>query len=149
MAFLQGAKLSVTASGPLHRRDHANFCDCLFGMVCVDEVGGGEGETRAVVISMAPECSRNRGEGALVGGRWERTLSLLALVVWSLTTHFFQGGALFPVPAETSPSLWCSFHFSHGLHANLLEILSRSCLVVFGHHLSPRVAIVFSVLSDA
>ena len=74
---------------------------------------------------------------------------LLALVIWPLTTHPFRDRALFLLVVETPPTIGRSLRFFNRLHRNLLLILSPSCFTVCGHHLSPRIAIVFSLLSRA
>ena len=73
---------------------------------------------------------------------------LLALVISPLTTHPFQDGAPFLLLTETPPTFGRSLCLFHILHRNCLLILSPSCFAVCGHHLSPRIAIVFSVLSS-
>ena len=49
---------------------------------------------------------------------------------------------------ETPPTLGRSLRFCHIFHWNCLLILSPSCFAVCGHHLSPWIAIVFSLLSS-
>ena len=73
---------------------------------------------------------------------------LLALVIWPLATRPFGAGGPFLFLIETPPTFGCSLRFSHILHRNCLLILSPSCFAVCGHHLSPRTAIVFSLLSS-
>ena len=74
---------------------------------------------------------------------------LLALVVRPLATHHpFRDGAPSPLLIETPPTFGRSLRFSHVLHRKGLLILSPSCFAVCGHHLSPRIAIVFSLLSS-
>ena len=73
---------------------------------------------------------------------------LLALVILPLTTHPFRDGAPFLLLIETPTTFGRSLRFFHILHGNCLLILSPSCFAVCGHHLSPRIAIVFSLLSS-
>ena len=88
--------------------------------------------------------SRITGEG-----RGGRTHLLLAVDIWLLTTHPFRGGAPFLLPIETPPTSGLSLRFFHVLHRKFLLILSPSCFAfVCGHHLSSRIAIVFSILSS-
>ena len=88
---------------------------------------------------------------AIIGGGrggGGRTHLLLALFVWSLTTHLLRDGAPFLLLLETPPTFGRSLRFLHILHKNCLLFLSLSCFAVCGHHLSPRIAIVFSLLSS-
>ena len=82
------------------------------------------------------------------GGGGGRTHLLLALVIRPLTTHPSRDAALFLLPIETPPTFGSSLRFLHILHKNCLLMLSPSCFAVCGHHLSPRIAIVFSLLSS-
>ena len=90
--------------------------------------------------------SLNKIAGLGGGGRGHTRL-LLALVILPLTTHPFRGGAPFPPLIKTPQTFGCSLRFFHVLHINCLLMLSRSCFAFFDHHLSPRIAIVFSLLS--
>ena len=90
-----------------------------------------------------------------VGQRWDRgwgglggTRSLPAFVIWPLITHPFRDGAPFPLLIETPPTFGRSLRFFHILHRNCLLILSPSCFAVCGHHISPRIVIIFSPLSS-
>ena len=76
-----------------------------------------------------------------------RTHLLLALVIGPLITHLFRDGAPFLLLIETPLTFGHSLCFFHQLHRNCLLIQSPSCFAVCGHHLSPRIAIVFSLLS--
>ena len=49
---------------------------------------------------------------------------------------------------ETPPIFGRSICFFHILHRNCLLFLSPFCFAVCGHHISPRIAIVFSLLSS-
>ena len=69
-------------------------------------------------------------------------ISLLALVIWPLTTHLFRDEAPFLLLIETPPTIGRSSRCFHILHIFFLLIVSPSCLAVCGHHLSPRIAIV-------
>ena len=73
---------------------------------------------------------------------------LLALVIWPLTTHLFRDGAPFLLLVETPPTFGRSLRFIHIRHRNRSLILSSSCFAVCGHHLAPRIAIVFSLHSN-
>ena len=57
-------------------------------------------------------------------------------------------GAPFLLLIETPPPFGHSLRFLHILHRNCLLILSPSRFAVCGHHLSPRIAIVFSLLTS-
>ena len=76
-------------------------------------------------------------------------VSSLALAMISLTTHPFRDGVPFLLLIETPATFGCALRFSHMLHRNFLLILSPSWFAVCGHHPSPRIAIVFSLLSSA
>ena len=69
------------------------------------------------------------------GGGGGRTHSLLALVVWPLTTRPLRDGASFLLIIETPPTFRRSLRFFHTLHRNLLHILSPYCFAVYAHHL--------------
>ena len=73
---------------------------------------------------------------------------LLALVISSLTTHPFRDGAPFLLLVQTRTTFGRSLLFFHILHRNCSLTLSPACFAVCGHHLSPRIAIVFSLLSN-
>ena len=60
--------------------------------------------------------------------------------------HPFRDGAPFLLLIETPPTFGCSVRFFHILHKKCLLILFPSCFAVCGHHVSPRIAIVFSLL---
>ena len=83
-----------------------------------------------------------------VSGGGGRTHLLLALVIWPLTTHPFRGGASFIPLIETLPTFRSSLRFFRLLRRKYLLIFSPSCFAVCGHHLSHRIAIVFSLLSS-
>ena len=87
------------------------------------------------------------GSNRDMGGRGGTHL-LLDSVVWPLTTHPFRDGAPFLLLIETPPTFRRSLRFFRVLHRNCLLILSPFCFTVCGHHLSPRIAIVFSLLSS-
>ena len=56
-----------------------------------------------------------------------------------------------PTPiVETPPAFGCSLRFSPPmLHKKLFaHLLPRSCFAVYGHHLSPRISTVFSLISS-
>ena len=53
-----------------------------------------------------------------------------------------------PTPNRHLQHLGAHYFLIHMLHRNVLLILSPSCFAVCGHHLSPRIAIVFSLLSS-
>ena len=59
----------------------------------------------------------------------------------------FRDGAPFLFLIETPPACGRSLRFFHILHRKWLLILPPSCFAVCGHHPSPRIAIVFSLLS--
>ena len=65
-----------------------------------------------------------------------------------MTTHPFRDGAPFLLIIETPPTFGRPSRFFHISHENCLLILSLTCFAVCGHHLSPRIAIVFSLLSS-
>ena len=73
---------------------------------------------------------------------------VLALVFWPLTTHPFPDGAPFLLLLETPQTFGHSVRFFHTLHITFSLISSASYLAVCGRHLSPRIAIVFSLLSN-
>ena len=83
-------------------------------------------------------------------GRWGggRTHLLLTLVISPRTTHPHQDGAPFLLLTEIPPTFGRSLCFFRMSHIICLLILSTSCFAVYGHHLSPRTAIVFSLLSS-
>ena len=49
---------------------------------------------------------------------------------------------------ETPPAFGRSLRFFHIIHKNRLLILPPSCFAVCGHHLSPSVTMIFSLLSN-
>ena len=61
----------------------------------------------------------------------------------------FRGGAPFLRLIKTSPTFGRSLRLFHILHRNFLLILSPSCFAVCCHHLSPRIATVFSLLQSS
>ena len=65
------------------------------------------------------------------------------------TTRPLRDGVPFLLLIEAPSIFRCSLRFFHILHRNLLHILSPSSFAVCGHHLSPSIAIVFSLLSKA
>ena len=73
---------------------------------------------------------------------------LLALIISPLTTHPFRNGAPFLILIETPPTYERSLRSFHVLHRNCLRVLSASCFAACGHHLSPRIAVVFPLLSS-
>ena len=60
-------------------------------------------------------------------------------------TSFWRRSAVLLL-IETPPTFGRSLRFFHILHRNCLLILSPSCFAVCGHHLSPKIALVFSLL---
>ena len=71
----------------------------------------------------------------------------LPQVIWPLTTHPVRDGNTVPTP-YTPLTFGRLLRVFRILHRNFLPILSPSCFAVCGHHLSPRTAIVFSLLSS-
>ena len=84
------------------------------------------------------------GGGKTGGGR---THVLLALVIGPLTRHPFIDEAPFVTnPMKDNNNIWALIRFFHILHKLFSHRLTPSCLAVCGHHLSPRIAIVFPLL---
>ena len=55
-----------------------------------------------------------------------------------------------PTPNRDTSNIWALITLlPYTQHRNCLLILSPSCFAVCGHHLSPRIAIVFSLLSES
>ena len=68
---------------------------------------------------------------------------------WQLATHLFRGVASFLLTMEIIPTAGRSLRFPHiFLHVTFSLILSPSCLAFRGDHVSPRIAIVFSLLAS-
>ena len=95
-----------------------------------------------------PTPTLEGGQKPITGG--ERTHLLLAFVVYRWPRIPFETEHTVPTPNAT-PAMFCgSLRFFRVLllHQSCLLILSPSCLAVSGHPLSPRVAIVFPLLSS-
>ena len=93
-----------------------------------------------LIIDHASLTRGGRGGGVLI--------CCCPQVIWPLTTHPFRDGAPIQLLIETPPTFGRSVRLFPILHRNCLLITSPSCFAVCGHHLSPRMAIVFSLLSS-
>ena len=69
--------------------------------------------------------------------------------MWPLTTHPFRDGAPFLLLVETPPTFGRSLRFCPYITKKKVWLsYPHSCFAVCGHHLSPKLAIVFSLLSS-
>ena len=101
--------------------------------------GGGGGEKGREVGRLGGGEGRGGGGGAYSS---VACLSNLTIDPASLSRR-----NTVPTPIKETPATFGrSLRFFHILHRNCLLILSPSCSAVFGHHLSPSIAIVFSPL---
>ena len=62
-----------------------------------------------------------------------------------MTTHPFRDGAPFLLLIEICPTFRCSSRLFHILHKIVTLTLCPSCFAFCGHHVSPGIAIVFSL----
>ena len=105
-------------------------------------------EARCTTIATAATTVDNTTSDGRRGVAGEHTHLLLALAICPLTTHPFRDGTPLLLLIETPPTFGRSLRCFHVLHGKFLLILSPSCFAVCAHHLSPRVAIVLSLLSS-
>ena len=73
---------------------------------------------------------------------------LLALDILTIDHASLSRPSNVPTPHKTPPTFGRSLRFPHMLHVNFLLISTPCCFAFCGHYLSPRITIVFSLLSS-